>query len=164
MTRDYYPLANPWLAEANDSSTVVPRAGADRSLQHNIPGTNCPQSQHLSEEGDSIHEGEGNGNDFGASHQAKTKAGDKGEGFVDNCHKARTKATGDRHQDETKTKNKSYGEVTAPLRRLLNRYKEGENSYQTLKRMMDSRTYLAPRDPNRKRHLTGGTKDEADTK
>ena len=48
-----------------------------------------------SEEGDGIHEGEGNGDDFGDSHQAGTKAGDKSEGFVDNCYKARTKATGD---------------------------------------------------------------------
>ena len=54
--------------------------------------------------------------------------------------------------------------MTAPLRRLLNGYKEGENSYHTLKRMMDSRTYPTPSDPNRKRHLTGGTKDKADSK
>ena len=42
LTGDYYLLADPRLAEAHDSSTVVPRTGADRSLQHNIPRTNRP--------------------------------------------------------------------------------------------------------------------------
>ena len=54
--------------------------------------------------------------------------------------------------------------MTAPLRKLLKRYKEGKNSYQTLKRMIDSRTYPTPSNPNRKRHLTRGTKGEADIK
>ena len=53
--------------------------------------------------------------------------------------------------------------MTGPLRRLLNKYKEGEGSYQALRKMMDSGTYPAPHDPNRKRHLTGGTNDKADT-
>ena len=54
---------------------------------------------------------------------------------------------------------KSYEEVTAPLRRLLIKdatYRwdeECETSFQTLLRMMNSRTYLAPHDPKRKTHL-----------
>ena len=54
--------------------------------------------------------------------------------------------------------------MTAPLRRLLNKYEEGETRFQTLLRMMDSRTYPTPHDPKRKMHLTEGTKDEAETK
>ena len=52
--------------------------------------------------------------------------------------------SGEKHEDKTKgghLENKSYGEVTSSLRRLLNKYEEGENRYQTLLRMMDSRTY-----------------------
>ena len=55
--------------------------------------------------------------------------------------------------------NKSYEEVTAPLRRLLIKDAicrwddESESSFQTLLRMMNSRTYLAPHDPKRKTHL-----------
>ena len=58
------------------------------------------------------------------------------------------------HQED-----KSYEEVTAPLRKLLNKdaiFKwddESETSFQTLLRMMNSRTYLAPHDPKRKTHL-----------
>ena len=54
---------------------------------------------------------------------------------------------------------RSYEEVTAPLRRLLIKDatykwdKECETSFQTLLRMMNSRTYLAPHDPKRKMHL-----------
>ena len=54
---------------------------------------------------------------------------------------------------------KTYKEVTAPLRQLLIKdatYRwdeECENSFQTLLRMMNSRTYLAPHDPKRKTHL-----------
>ena len=54
---------------------------------------------------------------------------------------------------------RSYEEVTAPLRRLLIKDatykwdKECETSFQTLLRMMNSRTYLAPHDPKRKTHL-----------
>jgi len=69
-TRDDYLLAEPRLAEAHDCSIEVPHAGADRSMQHNIPGTNPPQSQHLSKEGDGRYEGEGIGYDAGADHQA----------------------------------------------------------------------------------------------
>ena len=55
--------------------------------------------------------------------------------------------------------NKSYEEVTTPLRRLLIKDatyswdKECETSFQTLLRMMNSKTYLAPHDPKRKTHL-----------
>ena len=59
---DDYLLADPRLAKAHDCSTVVHCTGADCSVQHNIPGTNLPQSQNLSEEGDSKYEGEGEGN------------------------------------------------------------------------------------------------------
>ena len=54
---------------------------------------------------------------------------------------------------------KSYEEVTAPLRKLLAKDavlrwdEESEASFQTLIRMMNSRTYLAPHDPRRKTHL-----------
>ena len=54
---------------------------------------------------------------------------------------------------------KSYEEVTAPLRRLLVKDavfrwdKESEASFQTLIRTMNSRTYLAPHDPRQKTHL-----------
>ena len=54
---------------------------------------------------------------------------------------------------------RSYEEVTAPLRRLLIKDatykwdKKCETSFQTLLRMMNSRTYLAPHDPKRKTHL-----------
>ena len=66
-----YLLADPRLAKANDSSTVVPRAGEDRSMQHNIPGTNLPRSQDLSKEEDGKHKGEGEGIGYnaGADHQ-----------------------------------------------------------------------------------------------
>ena len=56
-------------------------------------------------------------------------------------------------------KTKTYEEVTAPLRQLLvkdtaYRWDDGcEDSFQTLLRMMNSRTYLAPHDPKRKTHL-----------
>ena len=69
-TRDDYLLGDPRLAEAHDCSTVVPHTGADRSVQHNIPGTNLPQSQYQSEEGDGMYEGEGIGYDAGADHRA----------------------------------------------------------------------------------------------
>ena len=55
------------------------------------------------------------------------------------------------------------GESTGRFRRLLNKHEEGEGSYQALRRMMDSRTYPASCESNRKRHLTRGTKDEANT-
>ena len=54
---------------------------------------------------------------------------------------------------------KSYEEVTGPLRRLLVKDgvirwdKESEASFQTLTRMMNSRTYLGPHDHTRKTHL-----------
>ena len=54
---------------------------------------------------------------------------------------------------------KTYEEVTAPLRQRLIKdatYRwdeECKNSFQTLLRMMNSRTYLAPHDPKRKTHL-----------
>ena len=54
-------------------------------------------------------------------------------------------------------------EVTAPLRKLLIKdaaYRwddESESSFQTLLRMMNSRTYLAPHDPKRKTHLVTDT-------
>ena len=54
---------------------------------------------------------------------------------------------------------RSYKEVTAPLRHLLIKDatyewdKKCETSFQTLLRMMNSRTYLAPHDPKRKTHL-----------
>ena len=101
-------------------------------MQHTIPGTNLSQSQHLSDEGDSTYEGEGD------------KYKDKTEGAY--------------------LENKSYKEVTSPLTQLLNKYEEGETRFQTLPRMMDSRTYPTTHDPNRKMHLTEGTKDEAKTK
>ena len=53
----YYLLADPRLAEAHDYSTVVPRTGADRSVQQTIPGTNFPQPQHLNNEGDGTYRG-----------------------------------------------------------------------------------------------------------
>ena len=37
--------------------------------------------------------------------------------------------------------NEAYEEATSPLRRLLNKYEEGKDRYQTLQRMMDSGTY-----------------------
>ena len=54
--------------------------------------------------------------------------------------------------------------VTAPLRRLHNRYEEGETRFQTLLRMMDSRTYPTPHDPKRKMRGSKDTKDEAENK
>ena len=45
---------------------------------------------------------------------------------------------------------KTYKEVTALLRQLL--FKDCEDSFQTLLRMMNSRTYLAPHHPKRKKH------------
>ena len=54
---------------------------------------------------------------------------------------------------------RSYKEVTAPLRHLLikdptNRWdEECQTSFQTVLRMMNSRTYLVPHDPKRKMHL-----------
>ena len=53
---------------------------------------------------------------------------------------------------------KTYEEVTAPLRQLLVKdatYRwdnDCEDSFQTLLRMMNSRTYLAPHHPKRKKH------------
>ena len=122
-----------------------------------------PRTGHLGKEWDGKHNGEGNGNDYGTFNKAGTRAGHKKGGIADDGHRVRTNDTGDRHQDETRAKNKSLKGVTGPLRRLLNKYKEGEGSYQALRRMMDSRRYPAPCDPNRKRHLTGGTKDKANT-
>ena len=58
---------------------------------------------------------------------------------------------------------KTYKEVTAPLRRLLVKDavfrwdEESEASFQTLIRMMNSRTYLAPHDPKRKTHQVSDT-------
>ena len=73
QTKEDYLLADPRLAEANNSSTVVPRTCADRSVQHNIPGTNLPRSKDLSKEGDGKHKGEGEGKGIGydaaADHQ-----------------------------------------------------------------------------------------------
>ena len=73
LTEDDYLLADPRLAEAHNSSTVVPGTRADCSVQHNIPGTNLPRSKDLSKEGDGKHEGkgvgEGIGYDAGADHQ-----------------------------------------------------------------------------------------------
>ena len=54
---------------------------------------------------------------------------------------------------------RTYKEVTAPLRQLLVKdatYRwdnASKDSFQTLLRMMNSRTYLAPDDPKRKTHL-----------
>ena len=54
---------------------------------------------------------------------------------------------------------KTYKEVTAPLRQLLVKdatYRwddDCEDCFQTLLRMMNSRTYLALHDPKRKTHL-----------
>ena len=54
---------------------------------------------------------------------------------------------------------RTYEEVTAPLRHFLVKgatYRwddASEDSFQTLLRMMNSRTYLAPHDPKRKEHL-----------
>ena len=53
--------------------------------------------------------------------------------------------SGKRYEDKTKDDNlekESYREVTRPLRRLLNKYEEDKNRCQTLRRMMDSWTYL----------------------
>ena len=50
--------------------------------------------------------------------------------------------------------------MTSLLRRLLNKYEEGKNRYQTLRRMMDSRTYLINGAGQDKKVQD---KDEADT-
>ena len=50
----------------------------------------------------------------------------------------------------------------APIRRLLN--EEGKTKFQTLLRMTDSRMYPTTQDPNKKKHLTEGTKEKDKTK
>ena len=94
------------------------------------------------------------GDNFGDFQQARTKASDEGDGT-------------DKHKDETEgayQENKSYEEETAQIRWLLNKYGEGETRFQTLLRMMDIRMYPTKQDPNRKKHLTKGTKEKAETK
>ena len=89
------------------------------------------------------------------SHKAKSK--DSKSGTIHAKDKKKVKedtaamtkdegaGSGKRYEDKTRDdhlENKSHGEVTSLLRRLLNKYEEGKNRYQTLRRMMDSRTYL----------------------
>ena len=52
----------------------------------------------------------------------------------------------------------------APIRRLLNKYEEGETKFQTLLRMTDSRMYPTTQDPNKKKHRTKGTNKNDKTK
>ena len=51
------------------------------------------------------------------------------------------------HLDKKKAKEdtETYEEALSTLRRLLNKYEEGKNSYQNLHRMMSSRTYPTKR-------------------
>ena len=64
-------------------------------------------------------------------------------------------------KQKAKEDTEAYKEVMSTLRRLLNKYEEGKNRYQTLQRMMNSRTYpikSAGRDEKVQ------DKDEGDTK
>ena len=53
--------------------------------------------------------------------------------------------------------NKSYEEETTSIG-------EGETKFQTLLRMINSRIYPTTQDPNKKKHLTEGTKEKGETK
>ena len=71
---------------------------------------------------------------------------DKEKVSEDTAKKTKDEGVGRGKTNEDKTKddqldNEAYEEATSPLRRLLNKYEEGKDRYQTLQRMMDSGTY-----------------------
>ena len=71
---------------------------------------------------------------------------DKEKVREDTAKKTKDEGVGRGKKNEDKTKddqldNEAYEEATSPLRRLLNKYEEGKDRYQTLQRMMDSGTY-----------------------
>ena len=111
--------------------------------------TNFPQPQHLNDEGDGTY-----GRKAGTKPNVKLKAEseDAKNGTIHakpkkmvkedtaEMNKDKGAGRGKKYEDKTEDahlENKSYKEVTTPLRRLLNKYEEGETRFQTLLRMMD---------------------------
>ena len=152
-----YPLVGPRPEEAPDSdySTLVQSTGADGSLVHPLDVMDKPlYSQHLEddEQDDERHDDQDAINprqDIQHANNITAKTiTTKDITTKDNNSKNGTKVPregaryqGKRSQEEGKEDKAAYEEALSTLRGLLNKYAEGNSRYQSLHRMMKSRTY-----------------------